>query len=77
MSKVMAKKKAKKSKKSVQVEKYKDSYARQVQVLIAEYALTRTGGLAYSKIAKGLGVSVRTMLKWRTVGHDLSLVISQ
>ena len=62
---------AKKVKKSVQVEKYKDSYALQVQELIAGFALTRIGGLAFSKIAKGLGVSARTMLKWRTVDHDL------
>ncbi|KKM01853.1 hypothetical protein LCGC14_1790320, partial [marine sediment metagenome] len=38
--------------------------------IIAGFPLNRTGKPAFSKIAKALGVTARTMLKWRTVGGE-------
>jgi hypothetical protein len=59
------KKKAKK-KKVAKREKYNPSYVFRVKVLIEQIPLNRENGLAFGKIAKALGVSARTMLKWRT-----------
>ncbi len=57
--------------KPVRVEKYDPSYANRVGVIISKIPLNRTGGLAFGVIAKALGVSARTMLKWRTPGGPL------
>jgi len=66
-----AKKKVKKAKKPERVEKYDPSFARRVAILVSTIPLNRTGDLAFGIIAKALGVSARTMLKWRTPGDDL------
>ncbi len=63
--------KAKKTVKKNTPEKYDPSYARRVSVLIGQIPFNREGGLAYGVIGKALGVSARTMLKWRTLGDPL------
>ena len=56
--------------KTGQQQKYTDSYAERVGEIIAGFPLTRDRKLAVGKIAKALGVSARTMLRWRTVGGE-------
>ncbi len=63
--------KRKNVKKPAKVEKYDSGYIERVEKLIERLPLNRTGGIAFGVIAKGIGVSARTMLKWRTVDSGL------
>ena len=71
MAKKKAKKTVKKKKKPFKVEKYDPSFARRVVEIIRQIPLNRTGDLAWGVIGRALGVSVRTMLKWRTPADPL------